>query len=248
MMTLQPVAMVALVSAQRLSKRFDRKLAADAIGFDIAPGEIVALLGPNGAGKTTTLRMLAGYLAPDSGVAKIAGIDPLRRPRRALSQLGFLPEGAPLYDEMTPHELIRFAARCHGISGTAAVAARDRVVDQLGLAPIIDQTVQTLSKGYRRRTALALALLHDPAALILDEPTDGLDPNQKHQLRQILNSMAPSKATIISTHLLEEVEALSTRVLLIANGRLLLDEPTSVFRSRDPQGRLDRIFHSMTAA
>ena len=239
-------AVSALIEAEGLTKRFRRIVAVDHVSFRIGRGEIVALLGPNGAGKTTTLRLLAGFLAPTAGTARIASLPVRDRPLPALRQVGFLPEGAPLYGEMTPRGLLRFVARLHGLTGRRGREARELVGHRLELERVLDQPIDTLSKGFRRRVALAAALLHDPAALILDEPTDGLDPNQKHGLRSVLQAMSAEKAILISTHLLEEVEALCTRVILMADGAIMLDETPEAMRARTPDGRLDTIFRALT--
>jgi ABC-2 type transport system ATP-binding protein len=217
----------------------------DDVSFSVDRGEVVGFLGPNGAGKSTTMRLLAGHLRPDGGAARIAGVDVAADPVAAKSRLGYSPEGAPAYGEMTVREFLAFAADLRGLAGPA-----DRVRETLELCRLSDvahQAVETLSKGYRMRVGFAQAVIHDPEALILDEPTDGLDPNQKHEVRRILKGMAERKAVIVSTHLLEEVEALCTRVILIARGKVRCDESPAALLARFPGKRLDEIFRHLTA-
>ena len=236
---------MALIEALNLTKRYGPIVAADGVSFSVDRGEVVGFLGPNGAGKSTTMRLLAGHLRPDEGSARIAGIDVGLDPVGAKARLGYSPEGAPAYGEMTVREFLRFAADLRGLGEAAA-----RVRETLALCRLDDvahQAVDTLSKGYRMRVGFAQAVLHDPEALILDEPTDGLDPNQKHEVRRILAGMAARKAVIVSTHLLEEVEALCTRVILIARGKVRCDESPASLLARHPGKRLDEIFRHLTA-
>jgi ABC-2 type transport system ATP-binding protein len=236
---------MALIEALNLTKRYGSIVAADNVSFTVDRGEVVGFLGPNGAGKSTTMRLLAGHLRPDSGMAKIAGIDVSTDPVGAKAQLGYSPEGAPAYGEMTVREFLSFAADLRGLA-----QGNQRVQETLDLCRLDDvahQAIDTLSKGYRMRVGFAQAVLHDPEVLILDEPTDGLDPNQKHEVRRILTSMAARKAVIVSTHLLEEVEALCTRVILIARGRVCCDESPAQLLARHPGKRLDEIFRLLTA-
>ncbi|HKY93836.1 MAG TPA: ABC transporter ATP-binding protein, partial [Kiloniellales bacterium] len=182
--------MADLIQIEGLTKRFGRLLAVDAVSFSLQPGEVLGFLGPNGAGKTTTMRMATGYLPPTSGTARIAGEDVIRSPLAARRQLGYLPEGSPLYGEMTPAGLLRFVARMRGIRGRTWRHRRDVLIERLGLAEVWHRPIDALSKGFKRRVGLAQALIHDPPVLILDEPTDGLDPNQKHEVRSLINEMA----------------------------------------------------------
>ena len=236
---------MALIEARNLSKSFGAIRAVADVSLSVDRGEVVGFLGPNGAGKSTTMKLLAGHLRPDAGSARIAGHDVSSEPVEAKRQLGYSPEGAPAYGEMTVREFLRFAADLRGLDAPA-----ERVRETLATCHLTDvagQAVDTLSKGYRMRVGFAQAVIHDPEALILDEPTDGLDPNQKHEVRRILKGMAERKAVIVSTHLLEEVEALCTRVILIARGKVRCDESPAALLARFPGKRLDEIFRHLTA-
>jgi ABC-2 type transport system ATP-binding protein len=214
------------IRIEKLVKRYGASdvPAVDAIDLEVRCGEIFGLLGPNGAGKTTAMRMIAGFLPPSAGRARICGFDIQREPVKAKRIMGYLPEGAPSYGELTVREFLDFITRMRRLRRDAAGHQRfDEVVGRLHLEPVLDRTIETLSKGFRRRVGLAQAILHDPSALILDEPTDGLDPNQKHEVRSLIDSMARERTILISTHLLEEVRALCSRVVIIAAGRLLVN-------------------------
>ena len=235
--------MADLIEIEGLTKRFGRLIAVDDVSFAVRQGEVLGFLGPNGAGKTTTMRMATGYLPPSRGTARIAGEDVIRRPLAARHQLGYLPEGSPLYGEMTPAGLLRFVARLRGINGSTWRWRRDVLIERLGLAEVWHRPIDALSKGFKRRIGLAQALIHDPPVLILDEPTDGLDPNQKHEVRSLLQLMAPEKAIVISTHILEEVEAVCTRAIIVARGRVVADgEPRALFAGARP----DEVFRRLT--
>jgi ABC-2 type transport system ATP-binding protein len=213
-----------MIKTERLSKRYDTLTAVDDVSFEVRPGEVLGFLGPNGAGKTTTMRMLAGFIAPTSGTASICGHDVTTDPLAAKRSIGYLPEGAPLYGEMTVLGFLEFIADLRALSASARTSRLDYVIGRLQLATVLEQTIETLSKGFRRRVGLAQALLPDPPVLILDEPTDGLDPNQKHEVRALINEMSQGKIIIISTHLLEEVDAVCTRAIIIARGRIVADD------------------------
>ena len=212
-----------MIEVQSLTKRFGPILAVDNISFEVGKGEVLGFLGPNGAGKSTTMKMVTGYLTPTSGTVTVGGRDIQQDPLGAKTRIGYLPEGAPLYSDMTPRSFLGFVAAARGIGGSDRKAAIDRAVSLTELQQVFNQPIETLSKGFKRRVGLAQALLHDPEVLILDEPTDGLDPNQKHQVRQIINDMAAEKTIVISTHILEEVGAVCTRALIIASGRIVAD-------------------------
>ena len=233
-----------LLQVDGLRKTFGRRAAVDGIGFSLDVGEIVGFLGTNGAGKTTTMRMIAGYLEPDECVAKIFNIDVARERRRAQERVGYLPEGNPLYGEMTPWTFLRFVAETRGMSREAARHAVRRAAQDARLGETIDQPIETLSKGFRRRVGLAAALLHDPMLLILDEPTDGLDPNQRHAVRELIKRLGEERGLIISTHSLEEVEAVCTRAIVIDRGRIVADKTPDALR--DEHGTLERAFTALT--
>jgi ABC-2 type transport system ATP-binding protein len=221
-----------LLIIERLTKRFGPLTAVDGVSFELKRGEVLGFLGPNGAGKSTTMRMITGYLPPTSGRVTVGGLDLAKAPIDARRRIGYLPEGAPAYGEMTPLGLLRFTAALRGFGGAAQRERIDAMVDLLELKSVLQKPVETLSKGFKRRVGLALALLHDPDILILDEPTDGLDPNQKHHVRTLLQEMAAVKAIIISTHILEEVEALCTRAIVIARGRIVIDAKPAELEAR----------------
>ena len=213
-----------MIECQELTKQYGPLVAVDNLSFRVSPGEVLCFLGPNGAGKTTTMRIIAGFLPPTSGRASVCGHDVETQATAAKRKIGYLPEGAPSYPEMTPRSFLEFIADTRELTGTHRRSRLDEVFGLLHLEPVLEQTIDTLSKGYRRRVGLAQAILHDPEVLILDEPTDGLDPNQKHEVRGLINRMSERKTIVISTHLLEEVDAVCNRAIIIANGRILADD------------------------
>ncbi len=215
--------MAAMIEIQNLSKSFGPIRAVDDVSFSVERGTVLGFLGPNGAGKSTTMKMVTGFLPPTSGRAFLAGHDVQREPLAAKKVLGYLPEGAPLYPDMTPRSLLEFVAEIRGLAGADKRSRIERAIEQTSLQKVLHQPIETLSKGFKRRVGLAQAILHDPQVLILDEPTDGLDPNQKHEVRQLIRSMAEDKAIVLSTHILEEVDAVCSRVILIAGGKLRVD-------------------------
>jgi ABC-2 type transport system ATP-binding protein len=221
-----------MITTNNLSKRYGDKLAVDGLTFSVAPGEVLGFLGANGAGKSTTMRMIAGFIAPSSGQVSVCGHDIERASVAAKSCMGYLPEGAPSYGEMTVAEFLDFVADMRGLSGERRRQRRGIVIERLGLGPVIHQIIETLSKGFRRRVGLAQALIHDPQVLILDEPTDGLDPNQKHEVRRLINDLGKDKLVIVSTHILEEVHEVCTRAIIIANGRIVADETPGALEAR----------------
>jgi ABC-2 type transport system ATP-binding protein len=234
----------ALIEIERLTKRFGAFTAVDDVSFTVARGEVLGFLGPNGAGKSTTMRMLAGFMTPTAGTARICGEDVVDRPVAAKRHLGFLPEGAPTYPEMTVAGFLGFCARARGFRGSAL---HDRIANAMALTQLEGvrlQPVETLSKGFKRRVGLAAALLHDPPVLVLDEPTDGLDPNQKHEVRNLIRGMAKDKAIVISTHILEEVSAVCTRAVIIANGRIVADDTPAGLEAQGPG--LEFVFRALT--
>jgi ABC-2 type transport system ATP-binding protein len=221
-----------LLDVRRLSRHFGPIVAVDDVSFAVDRGGVLGFLGPNGAGKTTTMRMIAGFLAPSAGTAIVCGADVGQDPIAVKRHLGYLPEGAPLYIDMTPAGFLDFVASIRGLHGARRRQRIAEVVERMQLGSVWRQRIETLSKGYRRRVALAQAILHDPDVLILDEPTDGLDPNQKHEVRELIHAMAASKAIVISTHILEEVEALCNRAIIIARGRIVADGTPEALRAR----------------
>jgi ABC-2 type transport system ATP-binding protein len=224
--------MTAVLEIAGLTRRFGRNLAVDGLDLTLRRGEVLGFLGPNGAGKSTTMRMLAGVLPPDAGVVRVCGLDLAVDPVAARARMGYLAEGAPLYADMTAGQLLRFVARVRGLRGAAARRAVDQAVERLELGAALERPIETLSKGFTRRVGLAQAILHGPDLLLLDEPTDGLDPNQKAQVRTLLADLAVDRAILISTHILEEVEAMCGRCAVISRGRLVADDTPAGLRRR----------------
>ncbi len=237
-----------VLTVDRLTKSFGSRPAVRGVSFGVAKGETVAFVGPNGAGKSTTLRMIAGFLEPDSGDASIDGASILSQRTRAQLSLGYLAEGAPLYLDLTAKDFLAFLARTHGLSRKAARDAIARVAEDAAITDVLSRRIETLSKGYRRRVALAGAIVHDPPVLILDEPTDGLDPNQKIAMRALVRRMSAGKAILISTHQLDEVEAMCSRAVLIDRGEIKADATPAELAKRTPSGKLEDAFHALTSS
>ncbi len=242
-----------MIEIRNLVKRFGPLVAVNDVSFSVTRGEVLGFLGPNGAGKSTTMKMITGFLAPTAGRVSVCGADVAQAPLAAKRQIGYLPEGAPAYPDMTAAGFLDFVADIRGLKGVKRRERLDQVIASVHLEAVLDQPIDTLSKGFKRRVGLAQAILHDPPVLILDEPTDGLDPNQKHEVRELIRAMAADKAIIISTHILEEVEAVCSRAVIIAHGRLLAegrpDETESGWRFGDllaAPGRLDALFREIT--
>lgn len=221
-----------MIELDHLTKTFGPKTAVNDVSFTVSKGEVLGFLGPNGAGKTTTMRMITGFLAPSAGTARVCGYDVRTDPVRVKSSLGYLPEGAPAWPDMTPSAFLRFAASIRGFAGKEVGKRVEAAAEKANLSGVMAQPIGTLSKGYKRRVGLAQALLHDPAVLIMDEPTDGLDPNQKHEVRKLIEAMRGEKAIIVSTHILEEVEAVCSRAIVIAGGRVVADETPAALEAR----------------
>lgn len=215
--------MEVMIEVKELSRSFDEIKAVDNLSFSVHRGELLGFLGPNGAGKSTTMKMLTCFLTPSSGTATVSGFDIIENPDEVRSVVGYLPENAPLYAEMRVRDFLSFIAEVRGLEGSKAREAIDKVIEETSLGKVLSQRIETLSKGFKRRVGLAQAIIHDPEVLILDEPTDGLDPNQKHEVRNLIKSMSKDKCIVLSTHILEEVDALCTRAIIIANGTLLAD-------------------------
>jgi len=229
-----------MIEIDHLSKQFAQQTVVDDLSFSVRPGEVLGFLGPNGAGKSTSMKMLTGFLPPSSGSVRIMGFDIQAQTKKAQRHIGYLPEGAPCYGDMTVGAFLNFIACIRGFRGAEKKRRIRQAAAQLELFEVLGQSIDTLSKGFKRRVGLAQAILHDPKVLILDEPTDGLDPNQKHQVRELIQSLAHDKIVIISTHILEEVSALCSRALIIAKGRLLADDTPEGLRARS------RYHHAVT--
>ena len=212
-----------MIEISNITKRFGALTAVDDVSFNVGRGEVLGFLGPNGAGKSTTMKMVTGFLAPDHGTIRIGGMDIAANPVEVKRWIGYLPEGAPLYGEMTTRGFLQFVAQIRGFGGAEANRRIDSVVEKISLESVLQMPIDTLSKGFKRRVGLAQAILHDPQILVLDEPTDGLDPNQKHEVRALIRGMSEEKVIVLSTHILEEVDAVCTRATIIANGRLVSD-------------------------
>ncbi|MGB5081142.1 MAG: ATP-binding cassette domain-containing protein [Burkholderiales bacterium] len=235
-----------MIKVEHLGKSFGPKRAVDEVSFEVGKGEVLGFLGPNGAGKSTTMRMITGFIPPSTGTISVCGIDVLENPLEVKRRIGYLPEAAPSYADMSVLSFLRFAAEMRGLRGEGRRSAVRRVVELCHLEHVLGQTIETLSKGFRHRTCLAQALIHDPDVLILDEPTDGLDPNQKHEVRTLIRRMGESKAIIFSTHILEEVEAACTRAIIIDAGRIVANGTPQELKSRAPSGKLEDFFRSIT--
>ncbi len=221
-----------MIEVEKLTKLFGTKRAVDGVSFTVKRGEVLGFLGPNGAGKSTTMRMLTGFLPPTSGKVTVGGFDIAENPIPAKKLIGYLPENAPAYTDMTVHGFLDFTAEIRGLRGDAKKSAISRVVDLCFLKSVLHQSVDTLSKGYRHRTCFAQSIIHDPDVLVLDEPTDGLDPNQKHEIRQLIRKMGEKKAIIFSTHILEEVDAVCTRAMIIDRGKVVANGTPAELRRK----------------
>lgn len=224
--------MTKLLDIKRLTKKFGPITAVDDVSFSVDRGEVLGFLGPNGAGKSTTMKIVSGFLAPTHGAVEVCGYDVAREPLAIKRRIGYLPEGAPLYGDMTPMALLEFVCKLRRLSPENTKQGIEYVVDRLHIGNVLYQPIETLSKGYKRRVGLAQAIVHDPEVLILDEPTDGLDPNQKHEVRELLTEMAGKKAVVISTHILEEVEAVCSRAIIIAKGKIVADQDPLSLQAR----------------
>jgi len=232
-----------MIEIKNLSKSFGALKAVDGITFSVPRGEVLGFLGPNGAGKSTTMKMVTGFLTPSSGNVTVCGHDIATDPIGAKRSVGYLPEGAPAYPDMTPAAFLDFIADVRGLPASTKRSRIAEVVALVHLEGVLHQRIETLSKGFKRRVGLAQAILHDPEVLVLDEPTDGLDPNQKHEVRSLIRRMSKNKAIILSTHILEEVEAVCTRAIIIARGRILFDGSPADLQKEGP---LDEVFRRIT--
>lgn len=236
----------AMIEAEGLSKYYGDFAAIENVSFKVHQGEVVAFLGPNGAGKSTTMKLLTGYLAPSAGVARIAGHDMSTDRLAGAARLGYLPENGPLYPDMTPRSLLHFFAEARGMSGTRKRERIEAVVELCALGSVIGKPIGKLSRGYRQRVGMAQVLLHEPDVLVLDEPTAGLDPNQIHDVRETIRKLGEDKTILLSTHILQEVEAMARRVLFIDEGRMVFDGPVSDLTRGGKH--LDECFRELTGA
>ena len=234
-----------MISINRLSRNFGSIVAVNGVSFDVGKGEVLGFLGPNGAGKSTLMKMLSCFLKPDSGTATVCGYDILKNPVEVRKSIGYLAENVPLYNEMTVGGFLNFICDARGIKDNERKQALDRIVPMCSIESVYHQTIETLSKGYKRRVGLAQALMHDPEVLILDEPTDGLDPNQKHEVRGLINQMSKEKCIVVSTHILEEVDAVCSRAIIISKGAIQVDSTPEKLKAEYKCG-LDEIFRKIT--
>ncbi len=235
-----------MIEIDHITKKFEHFTAVDDLSFTVSEGEVLGFLGPNGAGKSTTMKIITGFLAATSGTVKVDGHDIASNPMAVKSLIGYLPEGAPSYGEMTTLDFLGFIAEIRGYRGAEKKRRVDHAVNEVALGEVCFKTIETLSKGFKRRVGLAQAIIHDPKVLILDEPTDGLDPNQKHHVRELIKNLSKDKIVIISTHILEEVSAVCTRAIIIAHGRIVADGTPAELESRSPKGQLEDYFRSVT--
>ncbi len=236
-----------MIKIKKLSKKFGHLTAVEDVSFEVQPGEVLGFLGPNGAGKSTTMKMITGFLTPTTGSIEVCGFDVSEKPIEAKKRIGYLPEGAPSYGEMTPVQYLEFIAQVRQLSGQNKIDRNKEVIQRLHLDKVLNQTIDTLSKGFKRRVGLAQAILHDPDVLVLDEPTDGLDPNQKFEVRELIKSIAPNKVIIISTHILSEVDAICSRAIIIADGKVLVDDTPEGLRNKSSSDKMDDIFREITS-
>ena len=236
-----------MIEVEQLTKHFGSKTAVDDLTFKVEKGEVLGFLGPNGAGKSTTMRMITGFIPPSSGEARVCDISVIDNPTAAKTKVGYLPESAPLYPDMTVTGFLKFCANIRGLKGADKKDAIERAIETCFLDSVAHQSIDTLSKGYRHRTCLAQALLHDPEVLILDEPTDGLDPNQKYEVRQLIKDLGKEKAILFSTHILEEVDASCTRAVIVDRGRIVADGTPKELHERADGGNLTDLFRSLTS-
>lgn len=235
-----------MIEVENLTKKFGSKTAVDDLSFSVQKGEVLGFLGPNGAGKSTTMRMVTGFIPPTSGNIRVCGMSVVQDPMGAKRRIGYLPESAPLYNDMTVSGFLAFGAEIRGFTGGAKKDAVEKAIETCFLQSVATQSIDTLSKGYRHRTCLAQALLHDPDVLILDEPTDGLDPNQKHEVRQLIRRLGKDKAILFSTHILEEVEAACTRAVIVDRGKIVVDGTPTELIEKSGTGSLTDLFRQMT--
>lgn len=236
-----------MIEVKDVCKQFGSIRAVNNLSFSVKKGEVLGFLGPNGAGKTTTMRMITGFFPPTSGSVYVCGYDVAQDPVAIKSAIGYLPENAPVYDSMTATDFLKFTGQARGFRGKTLAEKVDNAITTCRLDKVRRQSIGTLSKGYRQRVCFAQAILHNPKVLIMDEPTDGLDPNQKYVVRQLISEMAAEKAIIISTHILEEVDAVCSRAIIISNGSMVANGTPDELRKQSDTGRLDDVFRKLTA-
>jgi len=235
-----------MIKVKALTKLFSKNKVVDRVSFEVEKGEVLGFLGPNGAGKSTTMKMLSCFITPSEGEAWICGASILKNPSDVRKKIGYVPENAPLYEEMYVWEFLDFIAELRAIPVMERDAAILKVIKMCALEKVKNQKIETLSKGYKRRVSLAQALIHDPEVLFLDEPTDGLDPNQKHEVRKLIKNLARNKQIILSTHILEEVEAVCTKVIIIDHGKILFNGTPDGLKGKSQTGRVDDVFRAYT--
>ena len=236
------------IKVKSLTKSFGPIHAVRGVSFDVNHGEVLGFLGPNGAGKSITMKMITGFLEPTSGTVEVNGFDVRENPIAVKRSVGYLPEGAPAYGEMTVKSFLNFIADVRQLTGSSRQKRIDEVVDIINIKHVIDQSIETLSKGFKRRVGIAQAILHDPSVLILDEPTDGLDPNQKHEVRNLIKEMSEDKAIVISTHILEEVDAVCSRAIIIASGDILFDGTPAELIAKSDRSDIEHAFRVITTS
>jgi ABC-2 type transport system ATP-binding protein len=236
-----------MIKIKELRKRFGAIVAVDGVSFSVEKGQVLGFLGPNGAGKSTVMRMLACFLRPDSGTAEVCGFDILKNPIQVRQNVGYLAENVPAYNEMAVGAFLEFVCDARGLEGKNRRESLDKAVAMCHIESVYHQTIETLSKGYKRRVGLAQALIHDPQVLILDEPTDGLDPNQKQEVRHLISKMAKDKCIVVSTHILEEVEAVCSRAIIISRGKILVDSTPEKLKT-EYNCSLDEVFRKITTS
>ncbi len=237
-----------MIIVESLCKKFDDFPAVKNVSFQVEKGQVLGLLGPNGAGKSTTMRMLTGFISPTSGDVHICGDSILTEKEKAQAHIGYVPENAPLYDEMDVTAFLEFIYDLRGLDLNQRLTRVQEILKLCALQEVEFQKIETLSKGYKRRVSLAQALIHDPRVLILDEPTDGLDPNQKHEIRKVIKNLAKEKTIVISTHILEEVDAVCDRAIIMSHGVICFDGTPATLKAQSPTGKLDDVFRKITAA
>lgn len=235
-----------MIEINQLTKNYGPIKAVDDISFKVEKGEVLGFLGPNGAGKSTTMKVITGFIEPSHGEVKVCEIDISNSPKLVQSKIGYVPENAPLYEDMMVKEFLEFISEMRGIKKEEVNSRIEEIIELCALSSVKNRPIETLSKGYKRRVSLAQALLHDPEVLILDEPTDGLDPNQKHDVRNLIKKLSKDKCIILSTHILEEVQSVCSRAIIIAKGKKLFDGTPEELKSKSENGKLDDVFRAMT--